>query len=189
LPPSTHARVCALHVTLIIGSLPAFAAGVETQATYTWATSSAVTSTNWLNSSNWTGGSIGHAPGTDSNTSSTIDGNDNDVARFTTWGSGSAIGINMGASLNTGVGSDTAANTLYRLGAIDYSGQTRNLAIGIPTSSSSATGTLRLNGATVNTGAANVANTLLAVTDSASTDLTIQNTIGTTPARTNSESR
>jgi autotransporter-associated beta strand protein len=149
---------------------------LHAQSTYTWTSSSPL----WLNSTNWTGGPTDTTPGVDANPSSLIDGNSGDTATFGSLGfAGTTLGIDMSASANTGVGNNTGAAQLLSLGAIDWRSTSHALTIG-KSDTATATSTLRLNGATVTPAVipgSPVSNVLLSVSDAATQDLTIANTI------------
>ncbi|MBV9242154.1 MAG: hypothetical protein JO314_09115, partial [Acidobacteria bacterium] len=123
---------------------------------YTYSTS--VSSTAWLTTANWNGNS-GHYPGV-STTASGASGATDDVATFGSIAATPPIGINMNT---TGGG--------LSLGAIDLAATT-NKAVTINNSSTTAAGTLTLNGATLNS----TANVILA--NESSSALTISNGSG-----------
>jgi autotransporter-associated beta strand protein len=145
------------------------------QTSYTWNT--AVTSTAWLNSNNWTG-NTGHFPGDTNNASATAEGTSADIAQIgnVNFG-GNLLGINFNTSTNNGNGNNSGANGWLSLGAVVFNsggvgGTPKDLTIGNSSISSTVTGELRLNGATVD----GVANTLVAVVGS--NDLTLAPTAG-----------
>ena len=120
--------------TLFVGCLvAASAAGVcaALAADQTWSGGATGNGTGWTTAANWSGGAF---PGSQSVTTNA------DVATIPATGANPAIGINM----------NFGGNTFY-LGAINLAGGSR--AVG--NSSTTAGGTLQLNGATVNS-AANV---------------------------------
>jgi autotransporter-associated beta strand protein len=137
---------------------------VHGQTTYTWSTST--TSTTWLNSANWTGGTANKYPGLDANESSTADGTTTDIALFSTLAlSANTVGINFNTSANTGDGDSTGANGSLTLGTIDFN---PSKALTIRNTSSVLDGTLTLTGSTLNT----IANTILANEGSENVTLT-----------------
>src|SRR5579871_5216996 len=118
------------------------------QANFTWSNAS---NTTWLTTTNW---SPSGPPGT------------LDIAEFATNPTGASVGINLGSTTNNGSNNEAVGAIL-----VDPT-RTANLAIG--NSSTSVSGTLTLNGATVNS----VANSILANLSSSATTLTVQNTQG-----------
>jgi autotransporter-associated beta strand protein len=123
--------------------------------TYTWNTTTADNA--WMSAANWTGGAAGHWPGLPAVPSGSS-GSSTDLAVIDTFAfpAANGLGIDLGA-----------AGGELDLAAIQFTSGSGNLQIG----SSSGTGLLVLNGATVN----GVSNVILANT-STTNDLTLANT-------------
>lgn len=116
------------------------------QHTYTWNSS---TRQVWVRGDNWTGGAAGKTPGVGANTSTTVYGTANDIALF-----GAVLPnlntslINFGTSTNNGSSNNSAANGTLALGAIGLTNAaTSSLTV---QNSSTISGVLTLNGATLN---------------------------------------
>ena len=171
-PSGSMRKLVAGLVLAIAGStVPA----LQAQSNYTWSPIS--TSNFWLNSNNWSGGPLGTTPGVDNNPNSITDNHTGDVATFGVLGfPGSQLGINMAPSANSGVGNNTGANQLLSVGAINWNSPTRAITLG-KSDNTVATSTLRLNGATVNPGTGALSNVLVSISNSATFDFTIANTI------------
>jgi fibronectin-binding autotransporter adhesin len=164
-------RARRLVLTTAAVSVAALVAPALAQSTYTWNT--VVTSNAFLNSANWTGGPADTFPGVDLNASSLADGNAGDIAVLGAGAfSGTSYGINFGAGANTGIGNNAGANGQLTLAAFVLSGN-KTIQMG----SSSSPGILRLNGATYNVGGVggSQSNLILAVADSATSDLVVSN--------------
>src|SRR5262245_40634881 len=125
----------------------ATAAPAAAQSTYTW---NGAGGGQWLTTSNWTGGPAGTYPGTSAAAGA---GSATDIARFSN--ASATVGIDM-----------TSPGRTPTVRALDHL-STTNLTIG--NSSTTNTGILQLNGATINS----VPNTLVNVT---SANLTFTNT-------------
>lgn len=126
--------------------------GVESSATpnvntYTWDNSH--TRTAWARVENWTGGVPSTFPGADANTSSNS-GNSSDICVIGSVGfSGSEMGLNFGASSNTGVGNNSGFNGSLSVGAIHFNGLSKAISLG--KSDGSMLGSLlTLTGGTIN---------------------------------------
>ena len=174
-PSLRTARRIPTHLVATLGLAMVSVSSAHAQSTFTW--NSTATSTAWMNSNNWGGGPASKAPGVDNNSSSTIDNNSGDTAVFGNM-SASSLGINMGTSANTGVGSNTGANGTLSLGAILFNAN-RTITLG-KSDTTVANSILRLNTSSVNVGGTGgtISNLLVGIGDTGTGNLTIQNTNG-----------
>lgn len=123
---------------------------------YTWSTTTG--SSAWANSNNWTGGPANTYPGVDTYTTSTADGASTDIANFTTLAfTGNNLGLNFNnTTSNNGVSNNSSFNGSLTLGALHFSGLSKEITFG--KSDGSALGSLlTLNGGNINS----LANTVI----------------------------
>jgi autotransporter-associated beta strand protein len=135
---------------------------------YTWNNAGfSATDTSWLSPGNWTGAVPFHYPGRVTATN-TGNGLTDDIASFSSTlptNSPVAVGINMGAA---------GTPAVLQLGAIQFVNESSSLLIG--NSSTTASGTLQLNGSPVSIAGTQVGNVIL-YNGRSSSSLTIQGTV------------
>ena len=140
------------------------------QAVYNWngaSSGSGNTGQAWIRANttgvNWINGVSGKMPGVDANTSTTIDGNANDVAVFN-LSANTTIVIGMSNSSTSGVTNNGAANGFLSVGAISTVTGTGQATINASSAAPSGVGILQLNGALAGNSAGLAANTLVSAT-------------------------
>jgi autotransporter-associated beta strand protein len=138
-----------LAVTFVVLPILALVVFVVQAADQTWSGAGTGNNTAWYTTINWVGGAVpGSSSGGTTNT---------DIATIPSTGTNPTIGINL----------NTPTNNTHYLGAINFTGATRTIG-----DSSGTSGTLQLNGATVNS----VANVI--IRNSGTGTLTLQNNGG-----------
>jgi len=161
--PPAHSRFWILVFAVSSWAAPPIAA----QDTYVWNNSgSSAAATSWLSPGNWTGAIATHYPGRVTATN-TGNGATDDIAFFSSTlpsNTPTAVGINM---------SSAGSPAVLQLGAIRFENNSRDLLIG--NSSTTASGTLQLNGSSVSI-AGNQTSNVIFYNSSSSQSLTVQNT-------------